>query len=112
MKALLILGIELYWRLIPEHRRRSCVFRESCSRQVYRIAKDSGARAGFLALWQRVRRCRGVRLENSPEGLVLRLRDGSVLNESEASETVLRPWTLAQQMEARLPASGTATPPG
>jgi uncharacterized protein len=112
MKALLLLGIELYWRLTPEHRRRSCVFRESCSRHVYRIARDSGVRAGVSALWHRSRRCRGVSLEASPEGLVLRLRDGSVLNKSEASETLLRPWTLAQQLEAGLPLSEPPTPPG
>lgn len=59
MTRLLLLGIRLYWKLWPERFRRSCLFRESCSKYVYRVTAHTGASAGFAALLERARRCRG-----------------------------------------------------
>lgn len=101
MKLLLLLGIRLYWRLWPERLRRSCLFRESCSRYVYRVTASAGASAGFAALWERARRCRGgYSAETLAGDLVVRLVDGSVLSESEASPSLLQPyWSAAQQRQ-------------
>lgn len=99
MRLLLLLGIRLYWRLWPEQLRRSCLFRESCSRYVYRVTAHAGASAGFAALWERARRCRGgYRVETHAGHLVVRLVDGSILSEPEASPSLLLPyWSAAQQ---------------
>ena len=58
MRALLILVIRLYWMVVPVHRRRSCLFKESCSMHVYHRAAASGFIAGLRALWFRYRNCR------------------------------------------------------
>ena len=104
MRLLLLLGIRLYWRLWPERLRRPCLFRESCSRYVYRATARAGASAGFAALWERTRRCRGgYSVETFGDQLVVRLADGSVLSESEASPSLLQPyWSAARQRQAAL----------
>ncbi|MCB0768401.1 MAG: membrane protein insertion efficiency factor YidD [Flavobacteriales bacterium] len=50
--------IRAYWALVPERSRRTCLFKESCSRYVYRMALEHGARAGWKALVGRYRQCR------------------------------------------------------
>ncbi|MEA2560982.1 MAG: uncharacterized protein QOH06_2486 [Acidobacteriota bacterium] len=104
MKLLLLLGIRLYWRLWPEQLRRSCLFRESCSRYVYRVTAHAGASAGFAAFLERARRCRGgYSVETLTERLVVRLVDGSALSETEASPSLLLPyWSAAQQRQQEI----------
>jgi len=104
MRLLLLLGIQLYWRLWPQRFRRSCLFRESCSRYVYRVTARSGVCAGLVVLWDRARRCRGgYRVETIAEDLVVRLVDGSILSEAEASPSLLLPYcTAAQQRPGAL----------
>ncbi len=58
MKALLLLVIRLYWALVPEDKRRTCIFRISCSRQVYQETKTKGLRRGLAALKYRYQNCR------------------------------------------------------
>lgn len=77
MKWLLLLGIRVYW-LIPARSRRSCLFKESCSRYVYRITLLHGYKSGINSL--RLRRkqcCAGFAVVS--EGKV-RLADGSVID--------------------------------
>jgi len=70
----MLLGIRLYWRLWPEQLKRSCPFRESCSRYVYRATARAGASSGFAALWERTRKCRGgYNVETLAGQLVVRL---------------------------------------
>lgn len=104
MRPLLLLGIRLYWRLWPERLRRSCLFYESCSRYVYRVTARDGASAGFAALWERARRCRGgYNVESLAGQLVVKLVDGSVLSESEASPGLLQPYfSAARQRQQAL----------
>lgn len=104
MRLLLLLGIQLYWRLWPARLRRSCLFRESCSRYVYRATARSGASAGFAALWERARRCRGgYSVETFAGQLVVRLADDSILSESEASPGLLQPYfSAARQRQQEL----------
>ena len=101
MRRLLLLGIRLYWRLWPEQLRRSCLFRESCSKYVYRVTAHTGASAGFAALLERAHRCRGgYSVETLAGELVVRLVDGSILSETEASPGLLLPyWSAAQQRQ-------------
>ncbi|WP_366914024.1 membrane protein insertion efficiency factor YidD [Niabella sp.] len=57
MRYFLLLIIRLYW-LTPEKNRRRCLFKETCSRYVYRITRQQGLRAGLAALKDRRRKCR------------------------------------------------------
>ena len=58
MRHLLIWAVRIFRRVVPPQRRRSCLFRESCSRHVERIAVEQGAVAALGAAWRRFRACR------------------------------------------------------
>jgi len=57
MKYLLLAAIRMYW-LIPDSRRRNCLFKQSCSRFVYEATLNYGFTAGLQALRQRFATCR------------------------------------------------------
>jgi uncharacterized protein len=57
MRYLLLLVIQIYWRIIPPGERRSCIFRCSCSTFVYNIAKEQGFGPGMRALSYRIKNC-------------------------------------------------------
>jgi putative component of membrane protein insertase Oxa1/YidC/SpoIIIJ protein YidD len=58
MKYLLLYTIEFYWKLIPDHKRKKCIFKETCSHHVYRICKEHGFKKGIKALKERYKQCR------------------------------------------------------
>lgn len=57
MRYLLLIAIRLYW-LIPKKNRRCCLFKETCSKYVYRITRQQGLSAGIGALSDRRKKCR------------------------------------------------------
>ncbi len=98
MSWLLRLPIWLYWIAWPEGRRRQCLFAESCSRHVYRVASSHGLGAGLRALLLRVRRCRpGWTILPSDDGRSLRVRlaDGTVVDEHDLARATLEPFRSA-----------------
>jgi len=48
--------IRLYW-LIPKRFRRDCLYKESCSKHVYRIISEEGFSKGIRALKHRINTC-------------------------------------------------------
>ena len=90
MSYLMCWVIQLYW-LVPKRWRRSCLFRESCSHHVYRIAREAGGRAALQALHRRYRQCRpGYGLYPTPDGgLWVVLQDGTVVGAAEMREGVI-----------------------
>lgn len=91
MKWVLIAAIFAYRGLVPPSKRRKCLYNESCSRFVERIARDEGFSAAIKAIKQRVRSCRGgYRLIAPDQGAlpIVRLVDGSLLSISEVSESL------------------------
>ena len=54
---LLKLLIRIYWMLPPKHRRQ-CLFKETCSRYVYRVTTEKGFIDGLKALLSRYKTCR------------------------------------------------------
>ena len=90
MKRLVLFAVESYWRLTNPARRRPCLFRETCSRHVYRITRDCGVRKGMMAFLQRLRQCRvgyAVEFDGQSEPF-LRLADRSVVQSPELSESM------------------------
>ena len=86
MSVLLRLAIRLYWRIWPAAWRRRCLYRESCSRHVYRIAAEAGFRPALRALRRRYRTCRpGYHLILTGPAPGVYLADGSFLYRTEAS---------------------------
>lgn len=79
----------MYWKLIPESRRRTCLFAENCSRYVYRITQEKGFLSGICALKERYKKCKpGYKIGyNSLDGTTeLHLIDGTILKHQEISE--------------------------
>jgi hypothetical protein len=92
MKQVLISAIRLYWLLIPEKRRRSCLFKESCSRYVFRHAVEQGFYSGIKALKSRMRKCRnGYQLYHNGISFEIKLADGTTIGEDEISPPILNP---------------------
>jgi hypothetical protein len=76
--------VRLYWRFWPRPWKRSCIFRESCSQHVYRVAARSGEFAAIRALLARIRTCRpGYRLSVTDGRVGLVLANGVTLEEFE-----------------------------
>ena len=90
MRLFLLTLIKVYWAVIPEKKRRSCLFKETCSRYVYRHTSESGFFKGIAMLKQRHIRCRsGHKLYSGPNGFQMEFKDGSVINEEEISPRIL-----------------------
>ena len=59
MKALLVAVVKFYQAVAPKWLRERCIFRDSCSHYVARIASEDGFWCGLRALFKRYRNCRG-----------------------------------------------------
>jgi len=95
MKFILLGIIKLYWKVIPEYKRRNCVFTESCSQYVYRITKEKGTISGLVALKQRFYKCRPgyiLYFDRQNNSFELFLKNGSTIKEEEISSTLLPPY--------------------
>ena len=93
MKYILLVFIQLYWKLIPQSKRKVCLFRESCSNYIYRITNENGFIKGMTALRLRIIKCRPqYELYKVDNTFILRLQDGSVINENEISQFLLPPY--------------------
>ena len=90
MRWALLLAIRLYWASWPERYRRRCLYRESCSRHVYRVTREQGLRSGMRALAARYRTCRpGYAIVAAYDRQWLSLADGSFIPAREAAPRLL-----------------------
>jgi len=112
VKHLLLFVVRAYWHVWPENRKRCCLFRESCSRHVYRVTCHDGLLAGVRALFRRIRLCRGgYSVTAAADGFRVSLVDGTVISGDEASPVLVEPFCrAAERLKDRLnratPASG------
>jgi hypothetical protein len=100
MRWLILVPVYLYRHAWPSFlKKRTCLFKESCSLFVFRITKDYGFIAGCKALSWRYRNCRpGYRIYSNKEGhFEMRLATGNVLTESEIADAVLKPYFTAMK---------------
>lgn len=94
MKYLLLLAIRLYRAAIPAHKRRKCIFRTSCSAQVYQATLQDGCITGLKALKYRFINCRSdfFIFENPVSGRKsMLLPNGELLPEEQIAERFIRP---------------------
>lgn len=90
MKWILVLIIKFYWKIIPETKRRRCLFKESCSHFVYKQAVEHGFFKGIKALIMRIKQCRsGYHIYIGKNGYEMKLADGSTIYENEISSQIL-----------------------
>ena len=93
MKYLLLAIIKIYW-LLPKKERRKCIFKETCSKHVFRITKFHGFQKGLAALRLRQKQCRaGFYFINEH---CLRLADRSLISVS----------LITDKMNSEKPSSG------
>lgn len=59
MKLILLLIIRCYWILIPQSKRRKCIFKKSCSHYVFETTQKEGLIKGLKAFHFRYKNCRG-----------------------------------------------------
>ena len=91
MRYLLMFAIRIYWR-IPTKLHDKCLFKETCSHYVYRIAKHQGFKAAFKTLKERNELCRpGYVVYKSMGRFYLKTANGQVFNEEYISHNVLPP---------------------
>ncbi|CAM2794029.1 membrane protein insertion efficiency factor YidD [Chryseobacterium flavum] len=88
MKNLLILLIKIYWLVIPQSKRRKCIFRTSCSRHVYEKTIQEGFISGLKAFKYRFQNCRSGAyiIENLYGEIQIILPNHQILNKTEISE--------------------------
>lgn len=99
MRFVLLYIIRLYWRYIPVHKRRPCIFKVTCSKFVYQQSLEHGLRKGITALFYRLKSCRpGYQLVSTPSGFELILQNGSRIPETEISNDIIKP--IEKQMSA------------
>ena len=56
-RRILLNLIKLYWKIIPERKRRVCIYKESCSKHVFKILKEEGSISGIKATFRRLKNC-------------------------------------------------------
>lgn len=94
MKWLLIGLINLY-RWLPDRFKRQCLFKETCSLLVTRVARESGFWPGLRALRTRVSQCRPgylVYFNSEAKSWDVRFTNGSVSNSSDVADFILNPY--------------------
>lgn len=95
MKFIPLTIIQLYWATFPKHKRRNCLFEESCSKYVYRIISEKGVISGLFALKTRIHQCRpGYTVFKNEQNntFELGLKDGRIIRDAKISPRLLPPY--------------------
>src|ERR1041384_4634371 len=101
--------IRLYWRFVPEARRRHCLFRETCSRYVYREIESNGTLKGLRALWDRICACRpGFQLRVHQHRFEIVCRNGATIQDGDFGAIVLAALSPHRQVSAHCAAETTS----
>ncbi|WP_163407555.1 membrane protein insertion efficiency factor YidD [Flavobacterium ajazii] len=58
MKYLILFAVKMYWNIVPQSKRRKCIFKKSCSNYVFEITQKEGFVSGLKAFWFRYKNCR------------------------------------------------------
>ncbi|QCX00762.1 membrane protein insertion efficiency factor YidD [Aggregatimonas sangjinii] len=89
MKHFLLNIIHIYWFLIPNSKRRKCIFKESCSHHVFRETKKDGFRKGLKELRFRIKNCQpefDIFTDVVTGKKKMILKTGVILDESQIAE--------------------------
>jgi hypothetical protein len=84
------------YRWLPAFFKRKCLFKETCSAHVLRMAYESGLRVGLLTLRKRVSQCRpgySVLFDAEINCWRVCFADGSVANSAQVADFVLEPYS-------------------
>ena len=91
MKFFLLMIIKLYWLLIPESKRRRCLFKTSCSNYVYEKTQKGGLFSGLVALKFRVNNCnQHYTIMELDDQKILITKNNIIFNEQEINQSILK----------------------
>lgn len=91
MNWVLLFFIKRYWQFIPPYKRNKCIYKESCSRYVYRIAKEESFTKGIKALLHRYRNCRGnYQIIPNNNKIILITAGNEMLQEDDIRESLIK----------------------
>jgi putative component of membrane protein insertase Oxa1/YidC/SpoIIIJ protein YidD len=97
MKHLFLLAIKTYWRLVPQKRRRKCLFKVSCSQYVYQQIKENGVSMGLRALHYRIQNCNDhyhiIEIEDEK---VLVTKTHKIIRKGKLSDFILKKMNTCQ----------------
>lgn len=99
MRQLILWLIQLYHCYIPPAKRRRCLFRESCSQHVERIARERGGFAAIKAFLARARHCRpgyGFEWDADSGACFLVCANGAKIPKVMVSEHILSEYQFLQ----------------
>jgi len=83
--------IALYWKNVPEEKRKVCLHKVSCSRIVYQRLDDCGFWAGVKTYLRRRKTCApGYTLAENGGTVVLVTKSGLSLSEDEINPVIIR----------------------
>lgn len=84
-------AIEAYWRMKPASERNVCLFKRSCSREVYAHLDEHGFIRGVITYFRRMSACRsGYRIVRGEDGsFFLKTRNGSRIVEDQINPILL-----------------------
>ena len=83
--------IRIYWLIIPNRIKGTCLFDETCSRYVYRHLEENGFRAGITALKYRYKVVENLcnKKNKSSNSLELHLCNSDIVNQKEINSHYL-----------------------
>lgn len=94
MSYLLKCIIRIYWLVIPKHKRKACIFSESCSQYVFRITNEQGFVQGLVAFSERFKQCRHgyIIYKNATNQFEMHVKNGDTVSEHNISVKLLPPF--------------------
>jgi len=90
-----LLGAIYIYRWVPARCKRQCLFKESCSSVVARVARESGFWSGLRVLRIRVSQCKPgylVYFDSEAKDWQVRFENGSISPSSHVADFVLSPY--------------------
>jgi len=90
VKNILLIIIKLYWKYIPESKRKKCLFKKSCSNYVFEKTKKEGLISGVKALKFRIKNCNSnYNIININNESLLITSTNKIFKEQEISKSII-----------------------
>lgn len=90
-RNLFLLLIKAYWNFLPENKRRVCLYKESCSKFVYRVTEQQGLIKGLLSFRDRMKNCdqkyQIIKRENTIQVLTVK---GVIIEEKDINPFIIK----------------------
>ena len=93
MKSLILFIIRMYWFFKPKHQKSKCIFKVSCSKQVYQVTKEQGGLKGlkeFRFRWANCQPYYDIYTDHMTGRKKMKLKTGIIVDEEQIAERFLK----------------------